>query len=293
MKNFLQYSLLTCSLFIMSSFSLDRIDYRDGRHKNVCKQLKDKVLVYLIFVDSKETAPWTEFDIQSTLDSLAIAVEWLEKQARNYGISLHIITDYFIGPTYTTIKKKLPQKTVYESIYTPGVRDGIKSINEWADKVAREAGSYLPMVAKDGIPEIENPRNKERLIAYLRDRHMVESVALLYMVNNYFKDDISIPINTMNTKDVEFALVSYKYPSEIAHNILHLFGAADLFETPLRRSKTKIEMAKKLFPNDIMQDPYARNINSLEIGSFTRYLIGWLNELRPEEKELLKDNAKF
>ena len=135
----------------------------------------------------------------------------------------------------------------------------------------------------------KNPKNKERLIAHLRDEYNVESVALLFLVSNYYKEDISIAINTLDTQDVEFAIVSYKYPSEIAHNILHLYGAADLYKTPFRRNDKKIKEALQLFPEDIMQDPDANDIWSLEIGEFTKYLIGWTDDLDSEFHFLLTD----
>jgi hypothetical protein len=88
---------------------------------------------------------------------------------------------------------------------------------------------------------------------------------------------------------VEFAIVSYKYPSEIAHYFLRLYGAADLFQTPLRKSNKKIQMAASNFPNEIMLDPYAKAIWSLEISEFTKYLIGWTNELDPRYETLLTE----
>jgi hypothetical protein len=290
MKLLSRLTLIAIIFFSQTAFNFQRIDYKDARHKNVCKVLHNNVLVFLIFVDSKDTSPWTEFDIQSTIDSLNIAIDWLERKAKDNNVNLNLVSDYYIGQNYTTVKRKLPEKSVYESVFIPSYTQGIKNLNDWADKIAREVGTSLETIKKDGIPEIDKPRNKERLIAYLRDKYAVESVALLYMVNNYFKEDISIPINTMTTNDVEFAIVSYKYPSEITHNILHLFGAADLYDTPLRKNKKKIQLAQTLYPNDIMQDPYARGINSLEIGDFTKYMIGWTEEIDPVNKELLKDN---
>jgi hypothetical protein len=162
-------------------------------------------------------------------------------------------------------------------------------MNRWADNIARTVGSTFSVNEKDGLPEIKNPRDKERLIAYLRDENQVESVALLYLVNNYFRSDISIPVNTMDTDDVEFAVLSYKYPSVIAHNILHLFGAADLFETPYRRNQKKIEELQQVYPDDIMTNVYGRDLHKLDIGDYTQYLIGWKDEISPKHKPLLID----
>ena len=281
--------LFVLFLFFTSGLGFNRIDYRDGMYKNVCKDLKNNVLVYFIFVDSKVTSPWTEFDIQSTIDSMEVAVNWIEKQARANDIQLNIISDYFIGEEYATVRKNLPYETVMKSATTPSFRKGLDELNRWADNIARMVGAEVHIAEKDGIPEIRNPKNKERLVAHLRDEKQVESVALLYMVNNYYRDDISLPVNHLDTEDVEFAIVSYKYTSIIAQNILNLFGAADLAGSLYRRNDKKVKLAKEYFPDDIMQDVYARSLSELEIGEFTQYLIGWTDHIDPKYQPLLTD----
>ncbi len=293
MRIFARFIFFLSFLVLFPGNSFQRIDYRKGINNNVCKTLKDNVLVYFIFIDSQETSPWTEFDIKSTIDSLTIAINWLEKQASKYGISLNIIQDYYVGADYSTIKKALPMGSVAKSVSEPGFHKGILELNDWADGIAKRVGNTFNIPEKDGIPEIKNPRNKERLVAYLRDEKQVESVALLYMVNNYYKNDISIALNTMGHEDVEFAIVSYKYPAVIAHNILHLFGAADLSKTIFRRNEKKIALAKEFFPNDIMQYDERGNINSLEIDELTRYLIGWTPKLDPKYVSLLGDKIVY
>jgi len=264
-------------------------DLSVARYKNVCKDLKNDVLLYFVFIDTRTTYPWTEFDIISTIDSLNTAVKWIEQQARKNNVELHIKTDYYIGNEFATVERNLPNKTVKETIETSGYKKGVDALNRWGDYVAKTIGESLYMKEKDGIPIQKKPNTKERLIAYLRDDAGVESVSLMFMVNNYFRNDISLAVNTFDTDDVEFCIVSYKYPSEIAHNLLHLFGAVDLYKSEVRKSNNKIKLAEKFFPKDIMQDPYARDLKQLEIGEFTRYMIGWTDDLPDEYKPLLTD----
>jgi len=291
MKKGLRVFILACILIISGSFTFQKIDYRSAKFKNVCKNLRNDILLYFIFVDNKTTAPWTEFDIKSTIDSVAAAKKWLIEQAKKYNIPLNIKTDYYIGKEYSTINKSLPATSVFKSATIPNLKKGLKALNDWADFIARKTGATFNITQKDGIPEVKNPRNKERLIAYLRDEYKVESVALLFMVNNYYKADISLQINTMNTDDVEFAIVSYKYPSEIAHNFLHLYGAADLYKTLYRRDEKKIKKLAELLPNEIMQDAYAKNINDMEISEYTRYLIGWQESIDAKWNEFFTDKT--
>lgn len=291
MGYFKRFLALVLILFCSASFVPRRIDYREAMFKNVCKDLKHDVLLYYIFVDTKTTAPWSEFDIQSTIDSVRVAIAWLQEQAQKENIPLKIKSDYYIGPEYSTVNRNLPQPSVIKSLTEPNFKTGLKNINAWADAIVKRIGTTLNISAKDGIPEVKNPRNKERLIAYLRDTYQVESVALIFMVNNYFKSDISVQINTFNTDDVEFAVVSYKYPAEIAHNFLHLYGAADMYETSFRRNSSKIKQLQTMFPNEIMMDPYAKKISTLDISEYTKFLIGWKQEADKSYESLFTDKA--
>jgi len=284
--------LILPSIFaIIFAFSFKKFDFAKARNMNVCKSLKGEVLVYYIFVDTKTTTPWTQFDIQSTNDSINIALKWLREKASNNNVDLKIKSDYYIGPEFSTIKKDLPEKSVETTIQTPNLKTGIENLNKWADFIAKKTGETFDLSTKDGIPEIKNPKNKERLIAYLRDEYKVESVALLFMVNNYYKTDISVYVNSFDTDDVEFAIVSYKYPSAIAHSILNLFGASDLYISPYRKNEKNIKFAEQEFPNEIMLDPYSKNINNQSISSFTNYLIGWSDTLDTKYVDLLFDKG--
>jgi hypothetical protein len=289
MRSIITNLALFILLFAASSASSPSIDFRAGRHNNVCKDLQNDVLLYFVFVDTRTTYPWTEFDILTTIDSIQVAAQWLERQAEQNNISLHIKTDYYIGNEFTTIERNLPGRSVKGTVQEQGLVKGMASLNRWGDYISKTIGESLYIKDKDGIPVQTRPGTKERLIAYLRDEYQVESVGLLMLVNNYFRSDISLAINTLHNDDVEFSVVSYKYPSEIAHSFLHLYGAADLCETPFRRSPRNIRLAADAFPDDIMSDVYARTLRELEIGEYTRYMIGWTEELDREYEPLMTE----
>jgi len=280
---------LFLTMMACMSASAPSVDFRAGRYNNVCKDLRDDVLLYFVFVDTRTTSPWTEFDILTTIDSIHVAAKWLEAQAEARGIPLNIKTDYYIGNEFATIRRNLPEKSIGETIEKQGLVRGMESFSRWGDYISKIIGESVYIKEKDGIPEQRQPNNKERLIAYLRDEFQVESVALLFMVNNYYRSDISLAINTLHNEDVEFAMVSYKFPSEIAHGFLHLFGAADLSESPFRRSRRKVRLAESAFPDDLMTEVYARPLPELEIGEFTAYMIGWTQGLSPDYETLLTE----
>ncbi len=289
MRRVITHIILFVLLFAGTSASTPSIDFRVGRHNNVCKTLQNDVLLYFVFVDTRSTYPWSEFDILTTMDSIRVATQWLEKEAEAHKITLNIKTDFYIGDEFTTIEKNLPRKSVEKTINDLNLEEGMLSLSRWGDNISRTIGQSLYIKEKDGIPSQKKPGTKERLIAFLRDEYQVESVALLFMVNNYFKTDISLAINSLRNDDVEFSVVSYKYPSEIAHNFLHLYGAADLHETHFRRSKRNLKLAADAFPEDIMSDVYARPLSDLELGKYTQYMIGWTEELAKEYEPLMTE----
>lgn len=284
---------LFCFMLLGMAASTPSLDFSAGRYNNVCKALKDDVLIYFVFVDARTTYPWSEFDILTTIDSIQVAARWLEQQATAQGIPLQIKTDYYIGDEYATIQRNLPGNSIRETLDRDGLKQGLSNLSRWGDYVSKIIGESLYIKEKDGIPPLKRPGNKERLIAFLRDEYQVESVALLLMVNNYFRSDISVAVNTLNNEDVEFSVVSYKYPSEIAHSFLHLYGAADLAGSHFRRSAARIRMGLEAFPDDIMTDVYARPLGELEIGEFTGYMIGWTDELNSQYTSLLTERFTF
>ncbi len=96
-------------------------------------------------------------------------------------------------------------------------------------------------------------------------------------------------MNRLGTDDIDFAIVSYKYPAIIAQNILNLFRLAGLSKKVYRRNEKKIKLTSKLFPDDILQDVYIKNINDLRIGEYTKYHIGWNIKVDPKYHALLTD----
>ncbi len=250
-------------------------------NNNVCKRLYGDVLLYAIFVDTKETTPWSEYDIKSTLDSIKIATDWILKQAKARKKNLRIKILHPNNNGKIPIVLDLPQKTLRASLYTPNLLLGVKSVQKWSDKIASIIGKNLPPDTSKIIATKNNFKDKERLIARLRDEYKTDNVALIYFINNYYKEEISVAIYCNSYTDIEYSVVSFKQPSVIAHEFLHLFGAWDLYYSPFNKKKiekSRKEFVNKEFPNEIMAYAH-RNIDSLEISPFTEYCIGWTNKL--------------
>ncbi len=285
--------LLTLLLFLANSCRVryirankDFVYHLATVNRNVCKTLQNDVVLYAIFVDTKKTGVWTEFDIHSTLDSISKAICWIEDQAKTEGINLKIKLDYHQKKGIIPLEGKFQRKTLSGTLFYP---NGIKYIDKWADKIAKEAlTTYSDDTSHITKTKIK-PKDRENLLARLRDIYQTDNVGLIYFINNFYSDEISVVIHSAENNSPEYGIVSYKNPGTIAHEYLHLFGALDLYLSPFDKKKNikkKKEFAMKEFPNEIMAFPH-RRINTLKISPFTKYLIGWDHELDQKYKDML------
>ena len=166
---------------------------------------------------------------------------------------------------------------------------GLKAIQSWSDKIAATAAKTLPPDTSKNITTRNSLADKERLIAKLRDIYKTDNVALIYFINNYYKNEISVAFNAFSQADIEYAVVSFKQPTVIAHEFLHLFGAWDLYITPFdndKEAKKRKAFAMKEFPDEIMAFSY-RSLDSLNISPFTKYCIGWNKQIDSKYTDMI------
>lgn len=102
------------------------------------------------------------------------------------------------------------------------------------------------------------------------NRHSVES-CIVYARNKFGRKDINSAV--------------------IAHEILHLFGAWDLYQSRDAQSKRKARKAAKLLPNSIMAR--TDNISKLKIDELTAWLIGISDHCKRWYRRYKLSYAKF
>ena len=255
-------------------------------NNNVCKTLRENVVLYAIFVDTKYTCSWTEYDMESTLDSARKAMNWIEKQAKAEDIKLNIAVDFHKNGKAIPIASNFSRRTLSGTLF---YSNGIRNVDRWADKIAKEAlRPYGPDTSITTKTKIK-PKDREKLLARLRDIYQTDNVTLIYFINNFYTDEISVALHALQDDSPEYGVVSFKNPGTIAHEFLHLFGAVDLYLSPFdhkKKMKKKKEFAMKEFPNEIMAFPH-RRLSTLEVSPFSKYLIGWDTEMESKYKDML------
>ena len=282
---------ISCGRYQTIRYNTYRIATVDN---NVCKKLSGHVVLYAIFVDTRYPKPWSEYDITSTLDSIHKAARWIEKLAQAENIPLNIEIRYHQNGKTVPIVNNLPDKTISGTLFSPVPAIGVPKLDRWSDRIARTAGLSFPKDTSKFVKTPNRINDRERLIARLRDLHKTDKVALMYFVNDYYSQDISLALHTAMSSTPEYAIVSFKKPAVITHEFLHLFGALDLYISPFDRKKKSIKKKAeimKLFPNEVMAFAY-RDLDSLNISSFTKYLIGWDNELDESVRKKILGKVK-
>lgn len=274
MKKVLSLFSLTLIFLFNGCSSFKQTNTTIAKNKNICKEMKEKMLIYLVFVDTKNNDVWTDFDIKTAFESSGTVADWLMANAKNRNVKMEVDIKYFQSGKTKTVINDLPGKTIKSSISFPTKGMGAWRMNKWADKVAAAVGKKVKFPGEVDNSIIKKPKNNVELISKLRDIYRVDNVALIYLLNNNYTKDVSIAMNANSNSKIEYGVASYKTPTELGHLIMHLFGAVDLKEDHYGRMIENDAASK--WPNDIMANTlYTTPLEKLEISPLTEYLIGW------------------
>ena len=119
----------SCSRYQMIKYNTYQISTVDN---NVCKKLYGRVILYAVFVDSRYTQPWLEYDINSTLDSITKAKLWLEKLASENGVALTIDIKFHQAGKTIPITANLQDKSLSQTLFSPTPYFGIPKFDRWS-----------------------------------------------------------------------------------------------------------------------------------------------------------------
>lgn len=270
---------------ISSCTSKVKMDNSWKRNFNVCKKLKDKVLVYPVFIEDRKGETWKKEEKQAFLDSVSIATNWITEQATKNNVEIQFITE--AHPTALQIG--LPGKTIDGTYNMASNILGVGRINKHYDNAAKKGFKGIKKQKDANAPFITRAKAKDDFVARLRNQYQVESVVLMFVHKpDKLKNNILFTLNTLNNEDVEYSVLSFNQPSIIAEQILELFGAAIMQYDVKRKKQKEIDiLIESNFPNEIMVNPFAP-IRKAEIGEVTQYLIGWKSDYDEQFKPLMQ-----
>ena len=233
--------------------------YRPMFDKGTCRNLSGRVSMLTVFVDDYVTQ-WTQEEIDEIYQNrINPAVQFLTEQARQRNIWLEFDTGYYA--TDASMGRVVQYQGVLDEYgfenHFPDVLDhvalslGFSSKQELHDNVLQQSGAdqLIIMVAV---------KSTGRSFAVSdRDDNPNHNVEYFVMYRNHWKTRESTAAST------------------VAHEMLHLFGAEDMYVEPDNGQRYQRDaIAKKSFPRDLMYTEYY-NIWDNIIDAYTAYAIGW------------------
>ena len=239
-------------------------------------ELRGDAILIGVFVDTPKD-PWKEKDLAHVSRNMDIACAWLEEQAKEHDVDLdihygepnttyHIRSDALSKDSTDTEAVFAFNKEVAHFLYnldTKAIREKYGTDNVgFLLFLHEDYGAYTWPYVPTGAG---------------LDRYYYNEFCCLFLY-----DGIGVR--------------SYENPATYAHEILHLYGASDLYETNDKEGITQdlMQYVQTEYPHEIMyytyEDDDTSNYDEITkmMSPFTLYFIGW-----DDGEEILKDWPKI
>lgn len=216
--------------------------------------LKGRNILVSLFVSTPESA-WTEEEQQEALEKLKTAADYIETQAKAYDTDVEVIFDW-----NSQFKLKAEAYTDFP----------INEDTDFMDRLDEEIARWF---------------NEKISCEELLEEYEAEGIAICVFVNN---PGISYAIVYDGTDNVKESIILftgdyYRLGQEetaavYAHEILHVFGAHDLYEDA-EFTKEVTDYVADVYPDEIMfsVSGSSAGIISQNLSPITAYHLGWID----------------
>lgn len=229
------------------------------------KYLDGSTVFVSIFLEDKDSL-WTDVDRELVMNSMDVACEFLVDEGKRYGKEVNLIYDI-------SEHEDLEYHFEYDKSF-PGstsVSDNIDAV----DDLIYGTYDYI----ETNIPTQE-----------IMEKYQVNSIGYLIFIDGEAGAATAYPHHfDGNTYYEEIAFINLRwtsglavYPYTYAHEMLHLFGARDLYYTSRAKgiSREFVDYIADNYSDEIMLGSSAKAIGkkdsiTQEISKITAYFIGW------------------
>ena len=225
--------------------------------------LTQPTTLYSVYLDRPEAA-WSREDRQFQADQLALALDWLEERAGEYGVSLSLTTQVQ-DPT-------LAGTALYEGPVGEGIGPLVSDLDAWAREICAGLGEGAPTERVGVLLFLPGPGNPYTVVC---DPENGEEYYWEYSV--FYQYTLDGPEN------------QWPGPAVLAHEILHLFGALDLYPGQQGVSLTTARTIADAYPREIMvtvRDPRGQvELTGMDqtLSPFTAWRVGLTGDPAPFE----------
>lgn len=252
----LENSLFFMSEELHSDTSWESNDLKHGQNEGSAKSLRGNCLVVNVFIDDR-TSSWSDDEVETVLHYMDDSVLFLENEAARYGVELEL---------YSTDKE--------HSVYFKTSRNITTSLENYlwiellfADTTYRTlAGcveSYFDLESYDNWCVMLHIDKNGRSYA-------------LPCNSDYYDHEIYYSERAVMYYSADTSYEYYSVAGTYAHEMLHLFGANDLYDTNV--TDDTVKLLEHFFPNEIMRVVY-NDLGTQAVSPYTAYRVGWIGEL--------------
>lgn len=233
-----------CIIFLM-------IPLMGSRNAGSAKKLEGTTYSLLFFI-SDEQSEWTYIEKQRIVQQITDAEIWLMAQAKTFNRNIRFEHGFFGWEKDITVET-MPQgnRSGKEDVFLVKKiieRVGYTDSNQLIEQIPAQNIQLLFLFKRDGV-NYAFPYSPE-----VADEFYLEGMSI------YHRFDAKTPQCT----------------ACIAHEMLHLFGAWDFYQS-FQTTKNQENQARKQFPHSIMLRT-SYKIEELSIDPITAWRIGWLEE---------------
>ncbi len=214
------------------------------------KSLEGKNLIYSLFVDTPD-AKWTDRDKKKALQNLEIAKEYIETEAKSYRKKVDLVVDFEENEDLTGSAR---------------INFSLKDGEDYEEALDEEITAWF-----------DEQIDYEALCKEYKAKGIATIVFVNHKGNTY-----AICYDGVDNPQESLVMFAGEVPAVYAHEILHLFGAHDLYEDA-EYTEEVCEYVKKAYPDEIMYTVKGEDgrLNSSEIQNelspITAYHLGWVS----------------
>ncbi len=222
--------------------------YQNSRNSGLAKRLKNDVTIAYIYLDDNKWSKWSAKLRQKNHFNIDQVTRWYKTQANHYDVdNLNIDVRYF----YVKSPKGLSKEWLREAAFFKHAQS----------LIAQQLGFANFKAFTDAIAN-HNPYHDVALVFHSNNQARSFAMSCANIKHNRCKNEYVMLTEKMNNNPYSWATQQVQ-----SHEILHLFGAADLYN---------IKAAKNYAVTDLM-NYYSQELKYASIEPITAWAIGWAN----------------
>ena len=245
-----------------------------GQPQGSAKHLDGNCMMINIYI-TNEKSVWTPDAMSANMLNIKYAKEYIESEGARYGRDINLICDY---------------ETIGDLTYMMSFEGNFHEVADFYGEEETADYKRTNTLLNEFI---------EKYIPYseLAEKYQTENITYAFYLNYHTDHDYALvygadsaAVDRYHEKIAIFGMgiIAQGYPSALAHEFLHTYGAEDLYGVSEfdAVSRELVDYVMANYPNDIMLIVWDLETNAIvlnevvnEIGAITAYNLGWLDEI--------------